>query len=94
MNREQRRHPSNFNGGIHLMPQMQAQAGPPPGQPVFNVGPLMNAVQLVALMAANMLGPAKEAVERATEIVAEAVVQQGRLAKRIKELQESSDGGS
>lgn len=84
MNREQRRH--GPNNGIHLLPQLQAQQGPPPGQPVFNVGPLMNDVQLVAMVAANMLGPVEDAVARATEIVAHAVVAQGKLPKRIQEL--------
>lgn len=89
MNRAQRRHapPSN---GIALLPQLAAQSQPQPtGQPMFNVGPLMNDVQLVAMVAAAIPGPAKESVARAIEITAIAVAAvngEQALTKRIKEL--------
>lgn len=55
----------NPNGGIQLLPQQQAPAGP-----MFNVGPLMNDVQLVAWIAASIPGPVDDAVDRAQDIVA------------------------
>ena len=71
------------NGGIQLIPQIQ---GPPLGSPVFNVGPLMNDVEVVALVAAGLPGSAAEAVTRAMELVAEVVVRQGELPAMIERL--------
>lgn len=85
MNREQRRH--GPNGNISLLPQFQAQQPMPAAAPTVLATPF-NDVQLVAMMAASMLGTPEDVVDRATEIVAQAVIKQGNLPKRLKELAE------
>ncbi len=97
MNREQRRHPNNViqfpTGALAgLSPEKLAEAaaeaarskGPP--QLVVNGGPLMNDIQLVAMIAAGIDGSPSECVDQAQEIVALAVVRQEKLIRRIEEL--------
>ena len=81
------RHNHNPNGAINLLPQQQVV------QPQFNVGPLMLGDQLVALVAAHCPGPAKEAVDRAMEIVSLSLarVKYGELVARVNQITAAFD---
>lgn len=67
--------------------------GPPQNAPVFNVGPLMNDVQMLAMVAANCPGDAKGAVDRAMDIVIHArkVIVNGELARRMEAMDKSNE---
>ena len=53
--------------------------------PVMNLAQPFNDIQLVAIMASrNFEGTVEASVHRAMEIVAEAVVQQGKLAEMVR----------
>lgn len=75
--------PGNPNGGIALLPPQNQ-----PPQIVVNGGPLMNDVQLVAMIANTMIGDPKIAVDTAVEIVARSfvAVNTGALARRIEAM--------
>lgn len=76
--------PGNPNGGIQLIPPQEQG-------PVFNVGPLMNDIQLVAMVAATIMNTGINcdlATDQAIEIVAHTLlkVNGGQLTKRVTEL--------
>lgn len=75
----------NQNGGIALLPQQ----GMAPQGPIFNVGPLVNDVQLVAWLASGMPSlQVADAVQRAQDLIVEAQRRAIDLGKRLAEVGE------
>lgn len=80
----------NGRNGIHL-------PGPQPAGPAMVISTPFNDIQLVALVAAQLLGHQTskdhaEAVRDAQELVAQAAAQQARLPQRLRELTAAQEG--